>query len=178
VRRSDWLLSQLPMGMLDDDFFVRFVSLFEEVATSYLEGADNIPNVVDVDVAPPELVRWLGSWIGMPPLDSSLAEDLQRRLVSTASAILAWRGTRQGLEQFLAVVTGGQVEVEENGGIGREGTLGDRPPFVRMRVDSIGWLSDADFVALVRDEVPANVTYELFVGDRRLWPATEAEPAA
>ena len=118
VRRNDWLLSQLPMGMLDDDFFVRFVSLFEDVATSYLEGTDNIPNVVDVDVAPPELVRWLGSWIGMPPIDSSLAEDLQRRLVSTASAILAWRGTRQGLEQFLTVVTGGPIEVEESGGIG------------------------------------------------------------
>jgi phage tail-like protein len=170
VRRSDWLVSQLPMGMLDDGFFVRFVSLFEDVATSYLEGADNIPNVVDVDVAPPELVRWLASWIGTVQIDSSLDEALQRRLVKTASDILAWRGTRRGLEQFLAVVTGGEVQVEESGTIGREGTLGDRPPFVRMRVASIGWLPDSDFVALVRDEIPAHVTYELFVGDRQLWP--------
>ena len=40
------MVGQLPMGMLDDDFFVRYVSLFQEVATSYLEGADNVDNVV------------------------------------------------------------------------------------------------------------------------------------
>ena len=155
MRRNDWLLSQLPMGMLDDDFFVRFVSLFEDVATSYLEGADNIPNVVDVDVAPPELVRWLGSWIGMPPIDSSLAEDLQRRLVSTASAILAWRGTRQGLEQFLTVVTGGPIEVEESGRHRpRRAPRATGRRSCACGSTSIGWLSDEEFLALVQRRDP------------------------
>jgi phage tail-like protein len=175
MRRDDWLLNQLPMGMLDDDFFVRFVSLFQDVATSYLEGADNISNVVDVAVAPPELLRWLGSWIGVPPIDSSLPEGLQRRLVRRSSETLAWRGTRRGLEQFLEVVTGAPAEIEESGGIGREGDVSRRTPFVRIRVASIGWLPDDDFVALVQDEIPANVSYEVYVGDRRLWPAPAAE---
>jgi len=182
VRRDDWLIGQLPMGMLDDDFFVRFVSLFEDVATSFLEDADNIPNVADVTVAPPDVVRWLGTWIGMPQIDSSLDEPLQRALVRRSSAILAWRGTRWGLEQFLDVVTGAPPQIEDSGGVVRQSPDGETPPpapFVRIRVESIGWLADKDFIALVEDEIPASTTYELFVGDRQLWPPPrEGEPTA
>jgi phage tail-like protein len=170
TRRADWLLGQLPMGMMDDDFFVRFVSLFQDVATSFLEDADNIPNVVDVTVAPLPVVRWLGSWIGMTAIDSSLPDGLQRRLVREAGRILEWRGTRIGLERFLEVVTGAPAEVTESGGILREGEAANEAPFVRMRVQSVGWLSNEDFVELVADEIPANVTFELFVGDQLLWP--------
>jgi phage tail-like protein len=181
-RRDDWLIRQLPMGMLDDGFFVRFTSLFQDVATSYLEGADNITNVVDVTVAPPEVVRWLGSWIALDSVDSSLDEALQRRLVRQAGKDMAWRGTRRGLQEFLAVVTGGPVTVEESGGIGREGELGARHPFVRVRVASTGWMSASDFVTLVADEVPANVQFEIWLPDRRLWPQdvdsqTDASPS-
>ena len=175
MRRDNWLVGQLPMGMLDDDFFVRFVSLFQEVATSLLEDADNIPNVVDPAVAPAEMVRYLGSWIGMPPVDSSLEESLQRALVRRSSQILAWRGTRRGLEQFLEVVTGSVPRIEDSGGISREREEGEPAPapFVRIHVDSIGWLPDQDFVALVDDEIPVSTQYELFVGDRQLWPLPE-----
>lgn len=173
MRRDNWLLSQLPMGVLDDEFFVRFVSIFQEVATSYLEDADNIDHVLDVSVAPPEHVRWLGSWIGMPTFDPSLDEGFQRALVTRSSQILAWRGTRRGLEQFLEVVTGGPAQVEESGSIRREREgVDDAPlPSVRIRVESIGTLTDDDFVELVSDEIPASAVYELFVGDRQLWPA-------
>jgi phage tail-like protein len=170
TRRGDWLVGQLPMGMLDDDLFVRFTSTFQEVATSLVEGADNIANVVDVTVAPAELVRWLGTWIGLESVDSSLDELLQRRLVRQAGRDLAWRGTRRGLEEFLGVVTGGPVVVEESGGIGRDGQLGERTPTVTLRVSSTGWMSGDDFVALVSDEIPANVLFEVYTNDRRLWP--------
>ena len=170
TRRTDWLVGQLPMGMLDDEFFVRFTSIFQQVATSFLEGADNIANVVDVTVAPPELVRWLGTWIGLESVDASLEELLQRRLVRQAGRDLAWRGTRKGLEEFLGVVTGGPVVVEESGGIGRAGQLGVREPAVAVRVASTGWMSDDDFVALVSDELPANVRFVVYLNDRRLWP--------
>ncbi len=63
--QSDWLLNQLPVGMLDADFFVRFVSIFQELGGTLLEDADNIDNIADVTVAPDALVRWLGSWIGV-----------------------------------------------------------------------------------------------------------------
>lgn len=170
MRRDDWLLAQLPMGMTDDDMFVRFVSIFQNVATTLLEDADNIPNAVDVTVAPLPLVRWLGSWIGVTSIDSSLPDALQRRLVRESGQILAWRGTKRGLQQFLEVVTGAPAEVEESGSILPEGEAPYGAPWVRMQVDSTGWLSDGDFVQLVADEVPANVSFELWAGQRQLWP--------
>ena len=41
-RSPQWLLNQLPVGMLDGDFFVRFVSIFQELGGTLLEDADNI----------------------------------------------------------------------------------------------------------------------------------------
>jgi hypothetical protein len=38
-----------------------------------------------------------------------------------------------------------------------------------MTVSSTGWLAEPDFVDLVRDEVPAHVRAELYVGDRCIW---------
>jgi phage tail-like protein len=165
------------MGMLDDDFFVRFVSLFQELATTVLDGVDNIPNTVDVTVAPPPLVRWLGSWIGIDNIDSSLPVELQRRIVQESGKMLSWRGTHRGLVQFLELVTGGPVVVEDSGGVFVAGEAGYRAPHVRMQVASTGWIPEPDFLTVVIDELPANVTYELYVGDRRLWPPPVFEGA-
>lgn len=171
MRRDDWLLAQLPVGMVEDDFFVRFVSIFQEVATSLMHGVDNLENVLDLTVAPEPMVRWLASWIGVESVDASLPHTLQRKIVQTSTRMLAWRGTRHGLRQFLELVSGAPVEIEDSGGVFAEGGAADGPPWVRMHVGSTGWLPEADFITLVRDEVPANVTIELWAGNRLLLPA-------
>lgn len=171
ARRDDWLLAQLPVGMVEDDFFVRFVSIFQEVATSILDDVDNLDNILDLTVAPEPMVRWLASWIGVESVDASLPHTLQRRIVQVSARMLAWRGTRHGLRQFLELMSGGPAEISDSGGVFAEGGAPDGPPWVRMRVQSTGWLPEADFVALVRDEVPAHVTAELWVGDRQVLPA-------
>ena len=173
-RRSDWLLAQLPMGMLDDELFVRFVSIFQEVATTLLEDADNVPNVVDPTVAPVPALSWLASWLGVTWIEPSLPDDLQRRLVRECGKALAWRGTRRGLEILLEAVTGAEVLVEESGGV-RRATDPAAPapgPSVRVSVRSTGWMSDDDFVELVTDEVPANVRCEIVVDGRQIWPGS------
>jgi phage tail-like protein len=176
VRRDDWLLAQLPVGMVEDEFFVRFVSIFQEVATSIMEGVDNLENIVDVTVAPEPMVRWLASWIGIDSVDASLPHQVQRQIVRASAQMLAWRGTRRGLRQFLELMSGGPAEIEDGGGVYAEGAAPDQPAWVRMRVGSTGWLPEADFVALVRDEVPAHVSIELWVGGRQVLPAAAFVP--
>jgi phage tail-like protein len=174
TRRPDWLVSQIPMGMFeldpDNDFFLRFVSLFQELATTLIGDADNVPNVVDPTVAPDAMVRFLGSWIGVANIDSSLPDPLQRRIVREAGEIFAWRGTKRGLKQFLELVTGAPAEIEESGGVFAEGQAPPQPPLVRMRVRSAGWATEADLIALLEDQIPANVAFELSIGHRRVWP--------
>jgi phage tail-like protein len=170
MRRDDWLVNQLPMGMLEDDFFARFVGIFQTVSSTMLDGVDNLDNVVDVTVAPESVVRWMGSWLGVEAIDSSLAHELQRRIVRECGKILAWRGTKRGLIGLLELMSGSPATVEESGGVYPEGTSPRGAPFVRMSVESTGWVSEEDFVKLASGELPAHVSFELYVGDRRVWP--------
>jgi len=176
ARRGDWLVGQLPLGMLDDDFFVRFVSMFQEVGSSLLDGVDNITNVVDATVAPPAVLPWLASWLGVSWVDSSLPEDVQRRVVRQAGQALAWRGTSRGLQTVLEAVTGADVGIEETGAVRRAGDSLAPQPFVRVTVASTGWLSDEDFVELVADELPVPVQFAVVAGGRQIWPRPDDRP--
>jgi phage tail-like protein len=163
------MVNQLPVGMLDSEFFVRFVSLFQELATSLLEDADNIEHAVDPAVAPGPMVRWMGSWIGLNSVDPHSPEELQRRIVRSSAATMSRRGTKAALTEFLRMTSGGEVEVADGGGVWRAGEAPVGAATVRMRVASTGWLPEKDFLKLLRDEIPAHVQAELWIGDRLAW---------
>jgi phage tail-like protein len=173
TRSHVWLLEQLPNGLLDSDFFVRFVSIFQDLAETLVANADNVENLLDVNVAPPEMVRWLGSWIGIAGIDGSLPDQLQRRIVESSADTLVWRGTARGLQRYLEIISGGPAIVEDSGGVFRDGEAPIGDAWVKMRVESTGWLATADFATIVRDEVPAHVRAELWVADRLIWTSDE-----
>jgi len=173
TRPTDWMLNQLPVGLLDSDFFVRFVSIFQEVGSTLVADADNIDNVPNLSVAPEPLLPWLASWIGVEGVDPSLPAPVQRRLISGAAHTLAWRGTPAGLTRFLELLSDGPATVTDGGGVWRDGEAPADTAWVKMVVQSTGWLGDGDFVDLIRDEVPAHVRAELYVGDRLIWTSED-----
>jgi len=175
ARDSMWMVNQLPVGMLDSTFFVRFVSLFQQLADPLLDDADNLEHVVDPTVAPESMLRWMGSWIGLDSIDPQLPGDLQRLIVRSSARTLAWRGTKAGLTEFLQMTSGAPAEVTEGGGVWREGQSPADTDYVRMSVASTGWLLEKDFIALLRDEIPAHVRAELWIAGRLAWSSvTEA----
>lgn len=174
-RGDDWLLRQLPVQMLSQDFFVRFVSIFQEVGSTLMDDADNVDHVADLSVAPEGSIGWLGSWIGVDSLDNSMPPELRRRIVATAARTLATRGTVGGLRSFLALLSGGPAEVREGGGIWRAGDVPDDTAWVIMSVEGTGSLEQEAFVEMVKDEIPAHVRAELYVGAQRVWSSEEDE---
>lgn len=170
------MVDQLPAGMLADDFFTRFVSLFQAQADTLVAHADNLEHLVDPAVAPPEMVRWMAGWIGQEGVDPGFAPDLQRRMLVTTARTLPWRGTLRGLREVLSLFSGAPAEVQDGGGVWGEGGAPEDTAWVIMRVASTGGLSEADFVDLVVDEVPAHVRAQLWVGDRLVWPAGDDAP--
>ncbi len=56
----DWMVNQLPVGMVQNDFFVRFVSIFQDVATTLLDDADNLEHIPDLTVTPTSMISLLG----------------------------------------------------------------------------------------------------------------------
>jgi phage tail-like protein len=170
MRRGDWLVDQLPMSMLDDDFLVRFLGIFQTLADGYMLQVDNIEHVVDTTVAPDAMVRQMGAWIGTPPVDPSLRDDVQRRIVREHGQMLQWRGTAMGMRHLLEMITDAPAEIIDSGGVYSEGEAPDNPAHVRIKVESSGWTTEQDLLALVRSELPASVSFELTIGDRAVWP--------
>ena len=177
-RRDDWLVHQLPVGMTDDDFFVRFVRIFQTVADSVLHHIDNMPHLFDVNVAPEALVRTIGSWMGVDWIDPSLPDHLQRRIVREYSAGLLWRGTKSGLERLLELICEGDVLVEDSGGVYTDQKVPPTAPFVRMTVPTPTWATVPDLLRIVRSELPASVTFELIVDGRVVFPTPDPTVAA
>jgi phage tail-like protein len=173
VRRDDWLIHQLPVGMVEDEFLVRFVSIFQHVADTVVGQIDNLPHVFDVTVAPLPMVRTLGRWVGLDWIDPSLPDALQRRIVTEYFSMLRWRGTRRGMVQLLELISDAPATVEESGGIYPEGRAPADVGHVVLRVQTSGWATDADLLRIVQAELPASITFELHVGGRRIWPTLQ-----
>jgi phage tail-like protein len=181
-RSPHWLLEQLPPWMRDDDFLTRFVSVFEEIATTHVEHIDQLEHIFDRTVAPPAMARALGRCVGVDVLDPTLPEALQREVLLEMRALARSQGTRQRLTRLLELVTMAPVEVVDSGRVSVEGDAPLAPPHVRIVAESAGWMDRDDLVGLVRRELPASVTFELWLSDERLWPESDhttvdAEPA-
>jgi phage tail-like protein len=175
MRRPGWLVEQLPVGMVSDDFFARFVALFEAQADTLMAHADNLEHLPDATVTPLPMVAWLAQWIGLPGLDPSMPGAQQRQMLRVGARALAWRGTRRGLLALLELLSGAPAQVDDGGGVFAEGTAPDDAAWVRIQVASTGGRDDAAFARSIADEVPAHVRVELWVGDREIWPAAARE---
>ncbi len=173
--RADWLLRQLPHGMQSEDFFARFVRIFQAEADTLVAHADNLQHLADARLTPPAMVRWMASWLGSPGIDADYPEEAQREILLTAARTLQWRGTRRGLVGLLRLYCGPDVSVTESGGVFAGGQAPDEEPWVAVRVPSTGPLDEPDFVRLVLDEVPAHVHVAVWVADRLLWPPAESD---
>lgn len=172
-RHPRWLIDQLPVGMAQHDFFVRFVGIFQEVASTLLDDADMVEHVADATVTPVPLLEALAGWIGVDSVDASLPEDLQRLIVRSSARSLARRGTADGLREFVQMLSGGPATIDDGGGVWREGEAPRDVAWVRIEVAGTGHLTDSEFVALLRDEVPAHVRVELWVAGRRALSTVE-----
>ena len=166
--RGDWLVRQLPVGMTQDRFLVRFVTLIQQLAGGLLDHLDDMPHLTDVTVTPDPMVRYLGSWVGIDWIDPMLDQRVQREVVRRYCAELMWRGTRRGMQRLLALVTGdNDAVVTDSGGIFLHGEAPGAPPHVRMEVARLGpWATETDLLDIVRSELPASVTFDLIVGGR------------
>lgn len=170
ARSKDWLVGQLPAGMLSEDFFVRFVRIFQEQAQTLLTHADSLPHLADPQLAPPEMVRYLARWLGAPGIDDSYDEATQRAVLATIARTLPWRGTRHALVELAQLYSGGPATIADGGGVFAQGRAPADAAWVRIEVAGTGSLLTEDFLALMLDELPAHVRAQIVVGGRQVWP--------
>jgi phage tail-like protein len=178
VRQGDWLAQQLPAGMLEDEFLLRFVRIFQDVSDTVFDQIDTLPFQFDPRTAPPSMVRQLGRWLGFR-VDSAADPDVQRRLVIVGARELPWRGTERCVRALVEVITGcGPVVISDSGGVyGQDDEHGwGKPPHVVIRVTDAGMMTEGDLARFIRNELPASTTLELYVAGRLVWPEAARQP--
>ena len=87
-----WLTGQLPMGIREDDFTVRFATIFERLAESIRADADNVEYVADPAVTPLRVLAYLGQWMGVDLVDARLDPEHQREIVAALMCELCCHG--------------------------------------------------------------------------------------
>jgi phage tail-like protein len=175
------MLDRLPERWRDDQLLCSFVTIFQTIADTHLQHADQLEDDFDPAVAPDEMVTLLAEWIGLDFIDPTLDDRLRRHIVIQMARQTGWSATRRALERFLEVITGGHSSVTDPGGVFREGEAPKRSPHVEIRVESSGWLTAAQLLEVVRRELPASLTFSLFVAGELVGPekpTTNATAAA
>jgi phage tail-like protein len=106
----------LPAIYQEDEFSMRFVAGFDDVLAPILLTLDSLIDYFDPALTPTDFLDWLASWVGIE-VDESWATERRRAAVATAVEMYRMRGTISGLRANLEVLSGGQVEITDSGGV-------------------------------------------------------------
>jgi phage tail-like protein len=162
--------------MAEDRLVRGIVSIIEDLADTLRADVDSIEYNLDITTASGPMLRYLASWLDAN-LDPNVSDERQRKLLRTVGRSVGWRGTRRGLEQLLAGLTGAPVRVSDGGGVYTRNT--ERRPWPDLRVtvelDDLGELSERQLYALITAELPVAAQLELRTPGR---PADPTPPPA
>jgi phage tail-like protein len=159
----------LPALFQEDDFAQRFVAGLDDVLAPILCTLDNLPAYFDPELAPPDFLDWLTTWLRVT-VEEGWSVERQRRLMSQAVELYRWRSTVHGLRKMVAVYTGAHPEVTESGGVAWSGVPGGavpgaRVPYlkVRVRLTRPSELEIRHLNALIMAAKPAHIPHTLEV---------------
>jgi phage tail-like protein len=163
------IVEMMPAVYQEDEFTNRFTAGLDDVMAPIITVLDCLDAYVDPLLAPPDFLEWLAEWVGMP-LHQDIPLQRRRILVANAVRLHRMRGTVTGLRIQIELLTGGQVELADNGGVSWSDTPsgplpGEDTPRLAVRVLH----ADPDSVPLdVLDDVvnwakPAHVVHRVEV---------------
>lgn len=156
----------LPGLYLEDDLARRWVAAFDDLLAPVFLALDGLPAYLDPALTPEDFLDWLAGWVGAL-LDENWPIERRRFFVARAAELYRMRGTAAGLAAHVGIFTGGEVSVEESGGVAWSTRSGaafpGRPGYeVRVRVRAAGTAPDAARLeALVAGAKPAHVVHRV-----------------
>ena len=173
----DGALSALPIApslpaMIREDLFAQqLCDGLDEVMAPVLMSLDAFPAYLDLGTTPPDMLPWLGHWLGME-VDPGEDLDLQRKLLASAGDLHAIRGTRRGIELALEAALGVDVQVLETGAASwSSDPAADLPGEHRPAIVVIVTSTDEEPIETVRVEAlvsqlkPAHVLHRVQIND-------------
>lgn len=87
-----------------NSFFHRFMSIFSSIYNDFQGDIDQLPELLDVDICPGELLPIYAGWLGIDVGNNFLEENVLRLLVKNAYRLNRIKGTKAVLEQITEIV--------------------------------------------------------------------------
>jgi phage tail-like protein len=161
--------SLLPAVFQEDPIAMRWTEALDEVLAAPISTLDCLSAYTDPLLAPDDFVHWLGRWVGAV-LDENWPLERQRATVANSVRLYRLRGTVEGLKALIEVVTGGEVELTESGGVRWSLAPNTAPPgeavarvSVRVTLPRGASVDAGALEELIIAEKPAHVTHGLEV---------------
>jgi len=162
------LIAGLPSLYQEDDLSQRWLSALDEVLAPVFLALDGLPGYLDPALTPDDFLDWLAGWVGVL-LDENWPIERRRAFVAHAADLYRLRGTAAGLAAHVRIFTGGDVEVDESGGVTWSAKSGGKIPgtagySVHVRVSGTSTPVDRDRLeALVATAKPAHTIHSVEV---------------
>ncbi|MDD6038851.1 MAG: phage tail protein [bacterium] len=94
-------------------FFHRYLSIFSTLYNDFQQDIEHLPQLLDVDVCPVQLLGTYGKWLGID-LDCDIRdEQVLRTLVKEAYALNRMKGTKKAISRIAEIMLGEEVLILE-----------------------------------------------------------------
>jgi phage tail-like protein len=161
--------AQLPGVYQDEPVVDRFCDALDEVLAPVLLTLDSLPAYLDPQTTPPDMLAWLGSWVGVDVAPAPSVTE-QRTLIRDAAEMLRWRGTAKGLHEAIRLGTGLDAEVVDTGASDWSSSAGAQLPgeagnrvIVRITAADPDTVDLGRIEQIVSDCAPAHVGHRIEV---------------
>ncbi len=98
----------------ENDFLRRYISVFSTIYQEFQEKIDALPEILDVDTAPLEMLPVLASWLGLETDEAVMSEDDLRRILKIAPELMSHKGTKWAIERVVNLFVTEKVYVVES----------------------------------------------------------------
>ena len=158
--------SLLPAIYQSDPASMAWTAAFDDMLAPVISTLDCLRAYIDPMLAPDDFLLWLAGWFGTA-LDENWPLDRQRSAVAQSVVLFRQSGTVGGLRALVELVTGGEAEISDSGGVTWSQAPNTPPPgqdeaSVFVRVTATGGPVDlAALDALVATAKPAHVAHRV-----------------
>ncbi|MBR6172607.1 MAG: hypothetical protein IKQ49_05490 [Eubacterium sp.] len=97
-----------------NSFFHRYISIFSSIYNDFEQDIARLPQLLDPELCPKELLIVFGSWVGIDLEGGSLDEQTMRRFVCEAYELNRLKGTKKVIERVLEILLGEPAVVIEH----------------------------------------------------------------
>lgn len=104
----------LPELYQGNDFFDRFLSVFQSMFLDLEARVDDLPTLLDYETTPPENLEFLASWLGIDNSRGLFSPEQLRRLIAQNDLFQGQKGTRAALEALVELVCGVRPRIVEH----------------------------------------------------------------